>query len=236
MRDVIVGGDAPPDASGVIPGLFPGLLRGRIGHWRLDESAGTRVADSSEKGNHGQTVGITNEDWRPARVRNGLNFTRARRTVVTVGAHESLNPTAELSLALWVNARNWTGRPCLFQKGDAAGQYGLGAVDGQLEFHVRLLNGQIVRVSMPVPPANQWVHIVASYDGQNAQLFVNGNPVARTVAAGRPAPGPADLTLGGRPQGAPEDEFFDGLLDEVVLYDRMLTFLEIALHAAASGP
>ncbi|HEY0708215.1 MAG TPA: LamG domain-containing protein [Polyangia bacterium] len=241
-----VSGDGEPavDARSVPPGLLPPLVtagpvdlrRGRAGHWRLDETRGNAVADSSAIGNHGGTVGIVNEDWRPGRLGNGLSFTPARRSFVAIGAHETLSPPRALSIAAWANARAWEGSPCLVQKGDLDQQYGLIVQDGRLQFFVRLAGGFVARATGPVPPAGQWVHLTGVYDGEAAHLFVDGQAVARVPAPGRPLPTYQNLSIGGRAATATASEFFAGLLDEVLLYDRALALEEIALLAAGQVP
>jgi hypothetical protein len=215
------------------------LTRDRVGHWRLDEQGGTAAADSGPIGNHGATIGLADEDWKPARLRNGLAFKPQQRSFVLVGAHATLSPTRALSIALWVNARSWQGQPCLLEKGDAVDEYGLGAHAGQLQFLVRLREGKTVRASAPLPALNDWVHVAAIYDGQAAFLFVRGQLVGATPAPGHPWTANNDLTIGGRRRANVDEDrgdFFAGMLDEVLLYARALSAEEVALLAAGKSP
>jgi hypothetical protein len=222
----------------VVPLAPSDLTRGRVGHWRFDETRGNAAADSSAIGNHGGTVGILNEDWQPARFGNGLTFTPARRSFVSVGAHDTLSPARTLTLALWAKPQAWNvnGRPCFVQKGGADEQYGVIVHSGQLQFFIRLTNGLIARATAAMPPSAIWAHITGVYDGQAAYLFVDGEAVARTAQPGRPLGTYQNLTIGGRPPEANEGEFFAGQLDEVLLYDRALSSAEVALLAAGRGP
>ncbi|HEY0712853.1 MAG TPA: LamG domain-containing protein, partial [Polyangia bacterium] len=193
--------------------------------------------DSGPIGNHGATLGLSDEDWRPGRLHNGLTFKPQQRSLVVVGAHASLNPSRAVSVALWVNARSWQGRPCLLEKGDDFQEYGLGIRQNQLQFFVRLNEGQTVRATAPLPRVNEWTHIAAIYDGQAAFLLVDGELLRSARAAGHPAAAHHDLTIGGRRSGnATAEDFFAGMIDEVLLYARALSLEEVRSLAAGKAP
>ncbi|MHB1462966.1 MAG: LamG domain-containing protein [Armatimonadota bacterium] len=71
----------------------------------------------------------------------------------------------------------------------------------------------------PAPQTNVWQHLVGTWDGSTAQLWVNGVKVAEM-----PRSGPLGVT------DKPFDigSSFIGLIDEVKLYDRALSAKEIA--------
>ncbi|WP_421764969.1 BspA family leucine-rich repeat surface protein [Ekhidna sp.] len=72
--------------------------------------------------------------------------------------------------------------------------------------------------------ANEWVQVVASFDGSNANLYLNGELVA--TETGRSY----DLSVGnlyvGR-QGTVNDEYYGGSIDDIRIYNRTLTYAEI---------
>jgi Concanavalin A-like lectin/glucanases superfamily len=240
------GGDAspPPEAGPVdmappppdLPPPEPDVNRMRDGHWRLDEGMGNVVADSSAVGNHGGTVNILNGDWKPGKRGTAISFTPARRTFMQVPDHFSVNPTAGLSIALWVNAGNWMQSPRLVQKGELDEQYSLRVEGNQLLFVVKLASGMVARVTAPAPATGKWVHLAATFDGRDLQLFVDGTSVASTPAAGPLAISPGNLTVAGRPGDAPEAEFYAGLLDDVIIYGRGLSAAEVKILLAARQP
>lgn len=75
--------------------------------------------------------------------------------------------------------------------------------------------------------AKVWSHLVLSFDASHLKLYLNGREVARHSL---PIPGPASewggLILGGHREGVGRN--FQGLLDEVALWQRTLTAAEIA--------
>jgi len=83
--------------------------------------------------------------------------------------------------------------------------------------------------------ANTWYHIAVTFDGFAYRIFVNG-----AEEGGSPTPSSVsildndnDLTLGGE---AIRPVTFDGLVDEVEIFDRALSEAEIAaIHAAGAA-
>ncbi len=70
-------------------------------------------------------------------------------------------------------------------------------------------------------PLNTWFHMVGTYDGANLRLYLNGelnNTVANTGAI---ATSTTPLVIGGNTEIS--DEFFNGFIDEVRVYNRTLT-------------
>jgi hypothetical protein len=106
-------------------------------------------------------------------------------------------------------------------------------------FYVGFYNGGLRTVS-PFD-LDQWNHFVWVRDsggGVNnaftgSTLYVNGEPVSLEVDtnligfAGPPSVGPGPFRV---QRGADFTRFFDGTLDEVILYDRVLTAEEVEAH------
>ena len=81
-----------------------------------------------------------------------------------------------------------------------------------------------------------WNHVAFTFDSKSLTLFLNGQQAARHVL---PFPGPASefggLIIGGHRAGTGRN--FDGLIDEVTVWQRVLSDAELAaLFAAAHHP
>ena len=73
----------------------------------------------------------------------------------------------------------------------------------------------------------QWYHVAAVYNGSNMIIYKNGVQAASTAKSGSITNGNASVAFGNQPAGAGA-RAFDGLLDEVCLYDKALSPTEIS--------
>ena len=69
---------------------------------------------------------------------------------------------------------------------------------------------------------NQWHHIVAMYDGAQMRLYVDGKLDASQTASGSLNVSGSNVYIGGSPS-----QSFNGLIDDVRIYDRVLSDHEI---------
>ncbi|MBU0530839.1 MAG: hypothetical protein KKC05_04150, partial [Nanoarchaeota archaeon] len=72
--------------------------------------------------------------------------------------------------------------------------------------------------------AGEWIHVAGTYDGSDLRLYVNGQ-LNDTVPAGLSANTVNDVLIGNRPSAM--DDYFDGRIDEVRIYNKFLTEEEI---------
>jgi hypothetical protein len=85
---------------------------------------------------------------------------------------------------------------------------------------------------------NNWHHIAGTYDGQEIKVYVDGQLQGTTAYTGgitytNPAPGP--LSIGRRECNCPNG-YYEGLIDEVEIFDHALTQPEIqAIYNAGSA-
>ena len=76
-------------------------------------------------------------------------------------------------------------------------------------------------------PENTWVHAAAVYDGANMRLYLDGALVGSTGKIGTLTPnGAVAVWIGGNPPNG-TDRPWEGMLDEVRIYDRALSATEI---------
>lgn len=78
--------------------------------------------------------------------------------------------------------------------------------------------------SNAVVPTNQWSHVAGTYDGSKVRIYINGLPDADYGRTGSIASSADELTLGFRTY----DEAYNGLIDEVEIFNRALSAKEIA--------
>lgn len=103
-----------------------------------------------------------------------------------------------------------------------------------LRFKVVTTGGQVA-VAWPFSPGqlSVWTHVAATYDGQSAELFVNGVSVASAPGTGQPITDRGGvLRIGkGDDSGGPI-EVWNGNIDEVRLWPFARTAAEIAASSA----
>ena len=80
---------------------------------------------------------------------------------------------------------------------------------------------------------NVWHHLAMSYDGAMLRVYCDGRQVAESAIDRPREPGTGPLCIGRRPDAY---SYFRGAIDEARIYDRALSPVQIAAHAAATGP
>lgn len=99
--------------------------------------------------------------------------------------------------------------------------------------YLRIWSGSIGSWTIPAPSANVWHHIAVVYDASNAsndpQIYVDGEEQKVTRAntpSGVPLTNPDPYVIGNR---GTSDRSWNGQIDEVRIYNRALTALEVLI-------
>ncbi len=159
---------------------------------------------------------------------------------ILVADSASLRLTNTLTLEAWVNPSNQLSaglipiiskfeNPGLPSDGNQSA-YLLGLTNrGLVSFMVSATGSArtntTLLTSQPLPE-NRWSLVVATYDGTELRIYINGKLAAQTNYSDSIFPGTASLGLGTIPSGSPSGNF-RGLLDEISIYKRALTAGEI---------
>ncbi len=205
-----------------------------IAHWEFDDGTGALASDSAGA-NPGVVYGA---QWVDGRLRGALSFD-GKNDYVDCGNAEVLAPE-QMTLALWA-----------FFEDNASYQYLLGKAtnlspsrdyallttgDGKPEFSFgESASSQVLVRSGEVSPVGQWVHLVATRDGSIASLYVNGqleSSAAYTFSVMNKGYGLRIGSIGSKDGWA---GFFEGMIDDVRIYDQALSADEIqGLYGEAS--
>src|SRR5262249_8483048 len=73
-------------------------------------------------------------------------------------------------------------------------------------------------------PLNAWSHLAATYDGATLSLYLNGNLVSSQAMSGSLTTSTGALRIGGN---SVFGDYFQGLIDDVRIYNRALSLNEI---------
>ncbi|MEA3226406.1 MAG: LamG domain-containing protein, partial [Planctomycetota bacterium] len=214
-----------------------------VGWWMFDESTGATAADSSGNGNDGV---ISGADWiSPGADGAGscLDFDGQGTDRVSLGAFDVTG--SAISIACWYKADNLDtpgNDPRLFSK----------AIGGSSQDHwfmissSRVGNDKVLRFRLKTDEdtgeikadtatgaieLDVWTHVAAVWDGAVMRLYKNGAEVGSLDKGGTLSTNPdAKVSIGNQPDGA-GDRPWDGLIDDVRLYDKALSEAEIAALA-----
>jgi hypothetical protein len=205
---------------------------GLVAAYSFNAGSGVQTVDSSGQGNTGTIAGAT---WTPnGKFGSALSFdgTSAR---VTVADANSLDLTTAMTIEAWVNPSSGTGWREVVLKETAGGlAYALYAVNnGSRPAAYVHTSTDIGSTGSAAVPLNTWTHLAFTYDGATLQLYVNGVLVKSGAAAGAAPASGGPLQIGGNSVWG---EYFRGLIDEVRIYNRVLTGGEIQTDMATPIP
>jgi hypothetical protein len=195
---------------------------GLVGAWGFEEPSGTTVTDKSGNNNNGTLNGPTRSGT--GKFGAALSFDGVN-DMVTVPDSNSLDLTSGMTLEAWVNPSVTTGWKTTILK-EQAGQlvYALYASTdtNRPSGHV-FVGGDIDTRGTAQIAVNTWTHLAATYDG-TLRLYVNGVLASSKVVTGPITTSTGALRFGGNGIWT---EWFQGLIDEVRVYNRALSAGEI---------
>jgi len=198
-----------------------------IAAWQLDEGKGEEIKDSSGNGHTGKFFG--KPEWTDGKNGKGIRFHGTPDHIEVDDADHKLTPK-HITMVAWLNLDNVTGNHSILEQYDWAGNLGAYAwrTDGVgLQLYV------IWGVDAPNArgdglKAGEWMHVAATYDGQNLKTWINGKVVASAVDAQKRDMAPSDKTLSIGVRGDTKDiHWMQGVLDEIAIYDEALNEGEI---------
>ena len=182
------------------------------------------MADASGNGNTGTISGAS---WTTAGKFGGALSFNGINNLVLIPNSASLNVSAAMTLQAWVfpSATQSGWRTILQREVDA---YSLNASNDAGPLFPAgggIFGGSGTWISgTSASPVNAWTHVALTYDGATLKLYVNGVQAASQARTGAVQTNTNPLRIGGN---IPYGEFFQGLIDEVRVYNRALTQAEI---------
>lgn len=202
---------------------------GLVAAYGFNQNSGTITVDSSGNGNTGTLSGAT---WTTSgKYGSALNF--SRNALVGING-PSLEDIATFSYCAWVYPRSQGGQADgrILHKGTNSSRKQFhtdSGVGNSLALYVDRSGGAAQAVSVAnTLTLNQWQYVCATYDEtKGARLYKNSVELSystNTVGAGTTADDSgAGLSIGNR---STADKGWDGLIDEVRIYNRVLTSAE----------
>jgi hypothetical protein len=202
-----------------------------VGWWTFDEGSGTAAKDSSGHGHDGTLNG--DPKWVGGPLGGALDFD-GTNDFVEIPDDPGLSITGAITIAAWTNMRTTSsGEMAILSKG--------GWATNDLPYELTEERGGVIfwqfyndagRDSNS-PSAGEWHHIAATYDGKVFKCYIDGVLAQEWAYAGAMPKNTASVTIGRRSRGG---TFFNGMIDDVRLYDRALTAGQINVVLAGGAP
>jgi hypothetical protein len=224
---------ADSDYSNVATQATSEITSGRMGHWKFDEGSGITAADNSGNANTGTILGAT---WMAAgKIGFGLNFDGV--DAVNAGSGATLNNLRAMTISAWIKPNTLGGGASgrIVQKGAGAGpgfRFMLRS-NNALAFAVDYTTTDLSRATAnSVLTLGVWTHVLVTWTGSatatNVKIYLNGVETAygatQTGAGTRANDAASSLYIGNEGDGTGA---FDGLMDDVRVYNRVLSANEI---------
>ena len=191
-----------------------------LAHWKLDETAGFDVLDSSGNGHHGTLLGDPERQVSgPVGSSLSLDGLDDFARIADPGVGWDLDLTTGFTLGLWILPRSLSGQEMLISK-DNSYELELGHA-GPGRYSVRLNN---FRRGFGETPLEEgvWQYLVVTWDGDTVSYYYNGDADGSAIFDEALQTNNLPIGLGARPAF-----HFDGAMDDIRIYDQALDATEV---------
>jgi YVTN family beta-propeller protein len=223
-------------ASGI--GLL--MIRGLIGYWKFDERTGTTALDSSGNGHDGAVYGATYTTVDGADISGSVSALRFPGNIAVPYAPAlDFTENTPFTFSFWLRpTADFTGEfSCIVNKvWPAGGASDYAICNGRDGVFALWWNGSWLEntsVATRRLDPGRLTHVAVVYDGagtmrfySDGQLDAAGGDNARGAFQGARSSARADLSIGGA---------FHGMLDDVRVYNRALSALEVSSLNSSRG-
>jgi YD repeat-containing protein len=208
---------------------------GPVGYWKFDEGSGTTTADSSGIGNTGT---LTNTTWTTGEFANALSFNGSSSNV-NMGTGTGLTDLylGGMTVSAWIkpagSGGGGGGRIVDKDNNDSGWFFAMSGTTTVKFSSDQFATSQPSRTSSATISLNTWQLVTATWDGStngaNIHIYINGSLADGTSANGSGAASTdsgTPFTVGNRTTDNARG--FNGVIDDVRVYNRVLSSSEIA--------
>ena len=196
---------------------------GLVAWWTFDEGSGAMAKDSSQFGNDATISGAS---WIDGKFGKALSFDGVD-DYVSIADSSSLDLTSEGTVTFWFMPKELGRLQHLIAKSGAYDVY----LNSNNRIYVRktsLPNENAYSNSLTVDNLNEWLFIAGVFDhatSNKVKIFVNGIPIGEADLNNDLQSSANNLAIGAWSSGTAD--FTNGVLDEVRIYNRVLSESEI---------
>ena len=205
-------------------------IDGLVGHWSFDEDNGNVVYDYSGNDNTGNIYGAT---WVEGISGSALSFDGVDDYIEISNTLE-FNSFTQITTSSWVYINGFDVWEPIFNKGELD-EYTTDVFEininseGLVHFVLNFESSGRQGFNSPSNSisAGSWYHIVTLYDGDYAKIYINGVLISEYDAPNEPLKY-SDATLQiGLEYGSPPESYFNGMIDEVYIFNRAIDESEL---------
>jgi parallel beta-helix repeat protein len=195
---------------------------GLISYWKLDDESGATAEDSAGN-NDGNVVNAT---WTTGKLEGALDFD-GNGDYVSLPSIATLEGNS-VTIAAWIKGEDFgtssTYNPILTQYDSNDDGYYLYTYGDKPSLYLALNGGDLIEATSPDSiNTGQWYHIVGTNDGTTLKIYVNGDLKNTETSTGFSGVD-YDAYIG---YDDLYSSCFDGIIDDVIVYDEALTGFEI---------
>jgi hypothetical protein len=204
---------------------------GLAAYWPLNESSGTVAYDFSGNSNNADLE--NGPVWKPndGKIDGALDFDGTDDYVELAGNESSgffHDVFYERSVAMWIKAAEYSSRQILYDEGGATKGLAIRIHNNQLKGAIRNGGYPTQETVVATYKSTSWKHVAVVFDSGAFKLYIDGSRIDSCTAAYDTIgthPDPAGLggANGWDAFGNDDGHYFDGLIDEVYVYDIALT-------------
>ena len=202
-------------------------MNGLLGYWTFDEGTSTLANDYS--GNGYTLSGVPASGWGIGRFNNALSLSGSNRlTNANFSSPPTMTVSAWFKLPSLPGCCQWViGKENSFVLGTNSNSFYAYIHDGTTGGSDS--NGWN-RVTSNVLTAGTWYHVVLTYQNRTQNIYVNGVLTAGSFSPVGDSDGNVDSGTGNLTVGdlGTRGNYFTGLIDDVRIYNRVLSATEIA--------
>ncbi|MBN2237726.1 MAG: SH3 domain-containing protein, partial [Bacteroidales bacterium] len=194
------------------------LQSGFVAYYSFDNS----VRDSSGNNLHGETIHV-NLDRDVSGEKKGSYRWNSKKDQIKLPIDMNVGAMLQVSLCAWVQPQKYAGQMIVISNDDRGGDRKLFTAIKDNKLVWACSNGKEGFIGNTPVENKKWVFLVATYDEKTktAAIYVDG---IKTSGSTQMDMGASYTLVGANPRG---NEKFEGLIDEVRIYSRILSKSEI---------
>lgn len=207
---------------------------GLVAYWSFDDGKDDTAKDLTGNKNDGNIKGKS--QWVIGKSGTALAFAKADAISVEIADNPTINIAEQITMSAWIKPSaiyiggDWKERNCVIAKVRA---YYLDINEtGNLAsylYGVQPLEWLAGKTDM-TKFIDKWVHVATVYDGKEHKLYIDGKLDASVKKSGNIAVAAENLHIG----WVDNNRYFDGVIDEVMLWSKGMTEDELIRSLAVN--